>query len=311
MGRSFNLLFPTVLSFLAYLLTICHSKPPVILVPGDAGSRLQARLQKNNSPHFWCEKTSDWFQIWLSVEELLPEVIDCWSDNMKLVYNKTTRRLNNPDGVEIRVPYFGGTEGIEYLDSTIDHPGEYFAPLVESLVKIGYVRGKTLFGAPYDFRFAPNTNDDYLNKLEKLIEDASASNNGSQVILISHSLGCPYTKYFLDNHDQKWKEKFIHSWITVADKAPNVTLYCFYGTKVPTPESFTFGEGEFPDTFPKYNLGDGDGTVNIRSLRGCKEYIGKQVPPISVKEYPGAEHLDIIGDKRVVDDITKILDGLE
>lgn len=96
-----------------------------------------------------------------------------------------------------------------------------------------------------------------------------------------------------------------------SDKAPNVTLYCFYGVKVPTPESFTFGEGEFPDTFPKYNLGDGDGTVNIRSLEGCKEYIGKQVPPISVKEYPGAEHLNIIGDKRVVDDITKILDGLE
>ena len=58
--------------------------------------------------------------------------------------------------MEIRAPYFGGTEGIEYLDGTVDHPGEYFAPLVESLVKIGYVRGKSLFGAPYDFRFAPS-----------------------------------------------------------------------------------------------------------------------------------------------------------
>lgn len=51
--------------------------------------------------------------------------------------------------------------------------------------------------------------------------------------------------------------------------------------------------------------------MNIRSLKGCKEYIGKQVPPVMVKEYPGAEHLGIIGDKRVVEDITKILDGLE
>jgi len=96
-----------------------------------------------------------------------------------------------------------------------------------------------------------------------------------------------------------------------SDNPPNVTLYCFYGTKVPTPESYSFGDGEFPDTFPKNNLGDGDGTVNIRSLEGCKQYKKTQIQPITVKEYPGAEHLGIIGDKRVVDDITQILDGLE
>lgn len=55
----------------------------LLTVPGDAGSRLQARLHKKVSPHFFCEKSADWFQVWLSVEELLPEVVDCWSDNMR------------------------------------------------------------------------------------------------------------------------------------------------------------------------------------------------------------------------------------
>lgn len=54
------------------------------VVPGDGGSRLEARIHKPSVPHYWCEKTSSsWFDLWLSVESLLPEVIDCWADNIR------------------------------------------------------------------------------------------------------------------------------------------------------------------------------------------------------------------------------------
>ena len=33
---------------------------PVILVPGDGGSQIEARLNKTESVAFWCSKTSDW-----------------------------------------------------------------------------------------------------------------------------------------------------------------------------------------------------------------------------------------------------------
>jgi hypothetical protein len=59
----------------AVLFTVCLSTPvfqnfrepggkrPVILVPGLAGSVLQARLHKDTAPWF-CFKNSDWFNIW-------------------------------------------------------------------------------------------------------------------------------------------------------------------------------------------------------------------------------------------------------
>lgn len=54
------------------------------VVPGDGGSRLEAHIHKPSVPHYWCEKTSSsWFDLWLSVESLLPEAIDCWADNIR------------------------------------------------------------------------------------------------------------------------------------------------------------------------------------------------------------------------------------
>ena len=61
-----------------------------------------------------------------------------------------------PPGVKVRVPYFGNTTGIKYLDPTVSHPGEYFAKMVTALIDMGYEEGVSLRGAPYDFRKAPS-----------------------------------------------------------------------------------------------------------------------------------------------------------
>ena len=61
-----------------------------------------------------------------------------------------------PPGVKVRVPYFGNTTGIKYLDPCVSHPGEYFATFVSALVSAGYEEGVSLRGAPYDFRRAPS-----------------------------------------------------------------------------------------------------------------------------------------------------------
>ena len=47
------------------------------LVPGDGGSRIEARLNKTWVPHYFCYKKSDWFELWLNVHYLAPEAIDC------------------------------------------------------------------------------------------------------------------------------------------------------------------------------------------------------------------------------------------
>lgn len=80
-------------------------------------------------------------------------------DTIKLQYNRVTRKTTNTPGVDIKWPEFGKTDGIEWIDTSplkyFDH-GAYFQHITDALTNRGYVRGKNLFGASYDFRKAPS-----------------------------------------------------------------------------------------------------------------------------------------------------------
>lgn len=79
---------------------------------------------------------------------------------MRITYDNVTRKTRNTEGVEIKLPKWGQTDAIEWLDSTpiIDHldSGAYFFHIAHAMTKRGYERGKTIFGAPYDFRKGPS-----------------------------------------------------------------------------------------------------------------------------------------------------------
>ncbi|VDK32129.1 unnamed protein product [Gongylonema pulchrum] len=128
------------------------------MIPGDGGAQLQAKLTgKPEVVHYWCAKKSDdFFDLWLNLELFLPGVIGCWADNMKLVYNTTTNRTSDMPGVIIRVPGFGNTSTVEWLDNSKRSEGRYFTDIVEALVPLGYRRGKSIVGAPLDWRRAPS-----------------------------------------------------------------------------------------------------------------------------------------------------------
>lgn len=152
--KSFHNLTILVSIFFA---TVFGNLNPVILIPGDGGAQLEARLNKSNVVHYICEKTTtDYFNIWLNMELLVPVVIDCWIDNIKLIYDNKTRTTRNPDGVDIRVPGWGGTETVEWLDPSHAATGSYFTDIASTLVTLGHVRNVTIKGAPYDFRKAPS-----------------------------------------------------------------------------------------------------------------------------------------------------------
>ncbi|XP_055002284.1 phospholipase A2 group XV isoform X4 [Sorex araneus] len=130
--------------------------PPVVLVPGDLGNQLEAKLDKPSVVHYLCSKKTDsYFTLWLNLELLLPVIIDCWIDNIRLVYNRTSRTTHFPEGVDVQVPGFGETFSLEFLDPSKRSVGSYFHTMVESLVGWGYTRGEDVRGAPYDWRRAP------------------------------------------------------------------------------------------------------------------------------------------------------------
>lgn len=53
--------------------------------------------------------------------------------------------------------------------------------------------------------------------------------------------------------------------------------------------------------------GDGDGTVNKRSLEACKYWKTKQKQPIYMGEFSGTDHMSILANLNVLDNIVKVL----
>uniref|UniRef100_A0A914VNE4 Uncharacterized protein n=1 Tax=Plectus sambesii TaxID=2011161 RepID=A0A914VNE4_9BILA len=192
---------------------------PVVLVPGDGGSQIEAKLVgKPEVVHYVCQKvTQDYFDLWLNLELFLPYVIDCWVDNMKLFFNETTNKTENSPGVVTRVPGWGNTSTVEWLDPSKSSSGLYYTTLVEKMVTLGYRRGKDVVGAPYDWRHGPGQFDNYFDKLKELIENTYRYNGNKKVVVVGHSMGNPVMLYFYNSLvTQEWKDKFIRSHVSMA-----------------------------------------------------------------------------------------------
>lgn len=192
---------------------------PVVIIPGDASSRIYAKLDKLSVVRPWCvRRTRSWFILWLHAASLLnPLELPCWCDNMRLVRNASTGAIQNAPGVATRVPAFGDTSGMEVLDPSL--PAAVTAvwrTMVERLVGAGLARGVSVRGAPYDFRYAPLTDAGYFSALEALIVATSAQHAGQPVVLVSHSLGCLQAHAFLRSRSEAWRARYIARWIAIA-----------------------------------------------------------------------------------------------
>ncbi|GAA39337.2 Group XV phospholipase A2 [Clonorchis sinensis] len=83
-------------------------------------------------------------------------------------------------------------------------------------------------------------------------------------------------------------------------------VYCIYGTQLQTLEKLVYlPQGifrkPFPDQIPTHVYGNGDGTVNLRSLQICNKW-----PNVALTELPGAKHLETLQDKRLLKLINEI-----
>ncbi|EFA04227.1 phospholipase A2 group XV [Tribolium castaneum] len=401
MSASYNL---KICSFFVILAVARGGLNPVVLIPGDGGSQVEAKLNKSASVHYICEKTtSDFFNIWLNMELLVPLVIDCWIDNIKLIYDNATRTTRNNDGVEIRIPGFGGTETVEWLDPSHASAGAYFNSIAKTLVSLGHERNKTMKGAPYDFRKAPNENQQFFTDLKALIEQTYTENNNQPVIIIAHSMGGPMSLFFLNQQTQDWKDKYIRSLVTLSGawggsmkavkvyaigddlgsyvlresvmreeqitspslawllpsklfwkpdevlvqtsrknfslnnleeffqainfpngwemrkdtekyqldyRPPGVEVHCLYGVGVDTVERLFYKPGTWLDGYPTLINGDGDGTVNRRSLEGCLHWESLQKQKVYSKQLPKVDHMQILNNKDVLSYIANLINDV-
>ncbi|CAI9784856.1 unnamed protein product [Fraxinus pennsylvanica] len=218
----------------AVMLCSCESITnlhPVILIPGSGGNQLEARLTSKYKPssllcNRWYPIKKDnegWFRLWFDPSVLLGPFTKCFSERMMIYYDLVKDDYDNAPGVETRVPHFGSTQSLRYLDPHLKHITSYMEPLIKSLEEIGYVDGKNLFGAPYDFRYGlaakghpSHVASKFLTQLKNLIETASNSNGGKPIILLSHSLGGLFVHQLLIRNPVSWRQKHIKHFIALS-----------------------------------------------------------------------------------------------
>ncbi|RWR77944.1 lecithin-cholesterol acyltransferase-like protein 1 [Cinnamomum micranthum f. kanehirae] len=217
---------------MALMLQSCHvwsgssNLYPVVLVPGSGGNQLEGRLTEAYRPSSLVCRRWDhgrWFRLWFDPSVIVGPLTKCFAERMTLYYDPALDDYRNAPGVETRVPYFGSTQSLLYLDPHLKHITAYMAPLVESLEELGYIDGHNLFGAPYDFRYGlaaeghpSRVGTQFLNNLKQLVENASSSNGGNPVIIVSHSLGGLFVLHLLNRTTPSWRNKFIKHFIALS-----------------------------------------------------------------------------------------------
>lgn len=68
-------------------------------------------------------------------KDLLPEGLHCTLENIRLVFHPSTNESTPPEGVQIKIPGWGTSKAVEYVDDSLIarllHVGYDAAPLVD------------------------------------------------------------------------------------------------------------------------------------------------------------------------------------
>ena len=87
---------------------------------------------------------------------------------------------------------------------------------------------------------------------------------------------------------------------------PRVPTYCYYGTNVSTPESYTYGNG-LDANETNIVFGDGDGTVNLLSSQVCLSWRNAQSEPFNTATFPGVNHGQMIMNTTVLEAVANVV----
>ncbi|CAL5079149.1 unnamed protein product [Urochloa decumbens] len=201
---------------------------PVVLVPGMGCSDLEARLTEEyrpSVPRCGAMKGKGWFELWKNISDLeahdyMYRVFDCFLEQMHLFYDPTTNEYRNLPGVETRVPNFGSPRGFRNKNPL--HSKQCFDKVREGLERLGYRDGDNLFGAPYDWRYAPplprqpsKVYSSFFKEFKALVEAASTKHH-RKVTVVGHSYGGMVALEFVRNTPLAWRNEYIKHLILVA-----------------------------------------------------------------------------------------------
>ena len=173
---------------------------------------------------------------WLMLKPFSLKAMQRWKEDMALNVRRdlATQRIVGYEGFDRDiVPYdFGGVGGVRDVVPSLNmlpkthqdyfqnnHHYQYFGPLIDNLVERGAVLGRTLYGCPYDFRLFldPDVRAAQFRNVQGLLEEARAQANGVPAVVVSHSLGGIWFKWFLSSGlvSPAWIAEHVHAWVCV------------------------------------------------------------------------------------------------
>ncbi|TVU21968.1 hypothetical protein EJB05_31640, partial [Eragrostis curvula] len=188
---------------------------PIVLFPGASCSELEARLTdayRPSTPRCGAMKGKGWFGLWQNCSDLpAHNYVDCFMEQMSLVYDPATNEFRNRPGVETRVPNFGSTR----FQRNPEHTDWCLENLKNELDRIGYRDGDTLFGAAYDLRHAPPIPGQPSPHGARRERDQQAAET-EEGHPLRHSFGGMVALEFVRTKPPAWREKYIKHLVLVA-----------------------------------------------------------------------------------------------
>ncbi|OHT01541.1 Lecithin:cholesterol acyltransferase family protein [Tritrichomonas foetus] len=181
---------------------------PVIIVPTSFASNLFV-TGSNLVKDWYCPKNLQNDKVWTDTSYFADPLRNCLFQWLQLQWDESKRSAVSHPNATITTSDFGGFDGF-VNDPKLEYIPNY-EYLIEYFEKFGYQRKINLFGAPFDFRFNPNTETlkQYYSELQKLITDTFASQN-QKVVLVAHGYGASVIQFFLTNYcEDKFKDTYI------------------------------------------------------------------------------------------------------
>jgi len=204
-------------------LNVCPAgkQRPIVFVPGLFGTAIDVKLnlpEWQKMPHDFCPRTTNgtWERLWISAKFALPpQHFDCMISYISRNISADGSSTLSVSGCETRMPHFGNTGCIDPLDPD-DVFGKYlslYSHYAKDVHEMGYEDNKTFFVAGYDWSLPPTQK--WIKDTKELIEKA-VSLTGKKAILMSHSMGGPFTYIFLMSQTLEWRNHYIYRYIPVS-----------------------------------------------------------------------------------------------
>ncbi|TVU39406.1 hypothetical protein EJB05_12823, partial [Eragrostis curvula] len=207
---------------------------PIVLLAGLGCSDIEARLTeayRPSTPSCGAMKGKGWFSLWENATDLVThDYLQCFEEQMRLVYDPAVNDYRNLPGVETRIPKFGSVRG--FHDKNPLHSKTCVDYVREALEGLGYRDNDTMFGAPYDWRHTPpipgqasQAYSHYFQQFKELVEAASSRHRKRKAIIFGHSYGGMVALEFVRNMPPAWRNRHIKHLILAAPTLSTGFMY--------------------------------------------------------------------------------------